>query len=231
MSESPATSHFWVANPPFFASTLLVASAGDAAGGDEPRVVTRLELFDADGDKVNDVTVEFPVGEVGVIDLEPFSQALKSQGGVSHGHLAVSSPDGTRHLCRQTIGGSVALLQDPLLTKGREASFTPLIIGARREHQIVLVNASSEPAQVAIRLFYGNRAPEWNLDIPANASRLVSLESELLSSTEDVSWEKGAIQAYMRIAPRLQASVSCHVIERVPGETPELDTFRCLATW
>jgi hypothetical protein len=80
-------------------------------------------------------------------------------------------------------------------------------------------------------LFYGNRAPEWNLDIPANASRLISLESELLSSTEDVSWEKGAIQAYMRIAPRLQASVSCHVIERVPGETPELDTFRCLATW
>jgi hypothetical protein len=216
MSESPATSHFWVANPPFFASTLLVASAGDIAGEDEPRVVTRLELFDADGDKVNDVTVEFPAGEVGVIDLEPFSQALKSQGGVSHGHLAVSSPDGTRHLCRQTIGGSVALLQDPLLTKGRDASFTPLIIGARREHQIVLVNASSEPAQVAIRLFYGN---------------LISLESELLSSTEDVSWEKGAIQAYMRIAPRLQASVSCHVIERVPGETPELDTFRCLATW
>ena len=230
MSDSGVTSHFWIANPPFSSSTLLVA-APPGELSDSGRVTTRLELFDVDGAKVNEVTVEFPGGEVGLIELEPFSQSLKSQGGVAHGHLAVSSPVGTRHICRQSISGSVTLLQDPVVTRGRETSFTPLIIGARREHQVVLVNTSAEPAQIAIRLFYGNRAPEWTVEVPGQASKLVSLESELLNASEDTSWEKGAVQAYMRISPKLQAAVTCHLIERIPGETPEQDTFRCLATW
>ncbi len=229
MNESSVTSHFWVATPPFSTSTLLVATEPQGESGQ--RVCTRMELFDADGSKVNEVTVEFPASEVGVIEVEPFTQALKEQGGIAHGHLAVSSPAGTRHICRQSLGGCVTVLQDPLVTRGRENSFTPLIIGARREHQVVLVNTSSEPTQVGIRLYYGNRAPEWNVDVPGNASRLISLESELLGASDDRSWEKGAVQAYLRIAPRLQGSVTCHLIERIPGETPEQDTHRCLATW
>ena len=228
MNESSVTSHFWVANPPFSTSTLLVAA--DPLQPTE-RVSTRMQLFDADGTKVNEVTVEFPAGEVGLIEIEPFTQALKEQGGIAHGHLAVSSPAGTRHICRQSLGGCVTVLQDPAVTKGRENSFTPLIIGASREHQVVLVNTAAEPTQVGIRLYYGNRAPEWNVDIPGNASRIISLESELLGASDDRSWEKGAVQAYLRIAPRLQGAVTCHLIERIAGETPEQDTHRCLAAW
>lgn len=227
MNESSVTSHFWVANPPFSISTLLVAP--DSQQESDERICTRMELFDADGSKVNEITVEFPINEVGVIEIEPFTQALKEQGGVAHGHLAVSSPAGTRHLCRQSFGGCVAVLQDPAITKGRENSFAPLIIGARREHQIVLVNTCAEPTQIGIRLYYGNRAPEWNVDVPGNASRLLSLESELLSSSDDKSWERGAVQAYLRIAPRLQGAVTCHIIERMPGETAGQDMYRCLA--
>ena len=129
MSEIGVTSHFWVANPPFSTSTLLVASDPQQEQAPAERVSTRLELYDADGAKVNEVTVEFPAGDVGVIELEPFAQSLKEQGGIAHGHLAVSSPVGTRHLCRQSLAGSVSVLQDPAVTKGRESSFTPLIIG------------------------------------------------------------------------------------------------------
>ncbi len=229
MNESSVTSHFWVATPPFSTSTIFVATDPEQQTGE--RACTRLQLFDADGSQVNEVTIEFPAGEVGVIEVEPFTQALKEQGGVAHGHLAISSPIGTRHLCRQSLGGCVTVLQDPAVTKGRENSFTPLIIGARREHQLVLVNTSSEATQIGIRLYYGNRAPEWNLDLPGNASRIVSLESELLGGSDDRSWEKGAIQAYVRIAPRLQGSVTCHVIEKIPGETADQDTYRCLAAW
>lgn len=226
MSITEVTSHFWVARPPFFSSTLLLACEEG-----EGRVTTTLTLFDVEGVQVNEVEVEFPAGEVGIVELEPFSAALKTQGGVAHGHLAVSSPVGTRHLCRQSIGGSTAMMQDPIMIKGRESSFIPLIIGAQREHQVVLVNASPEAAQVLVRLFYANRAPEWTVNIPANASKLISLEQELLNTSEDTSWEKGALQAYMRVAVRQQATVSCHIIERIPGESAEQDAFRCLASW
>ncbi len=231
MSELSVTSHFWVANPPFSNFTLLVASEPQQEQDSSNRVATHLEVFDADGTKVNNVTVEFPAGTVGVIEVEPFTQALKEQGGIAHGHLAVSSPLGTRHVCRQTLGGCVGVLQDPAVTKGRETAFTPLIIGARREHLVVLVNATPEPSQVGIRLYYGNRAPEWSVDLPGNGSRIISLESELLKSSEDSSWEKGAVQAYLRIAPRLAGAVTCHLIERLPGESPEQESFRTLATW
>jgi len=229
MNESSVTSHFWVANPPFSTSTLLVAT--DELSQTTGRVATRMELFDCDGSKVNEATVEFPAGEVGVIEIEPYTQSLKEQGGVAHGHLAISSPAGTRHLCRQSLGGCVSVLPDPAVTKGRENAFTPLILGSRREHLVVIVNTTAEPTQVGVRLYYGNRAPEWNVDVPGNASRLISLESELLSTSDDASWEKGAVQAYIRIAPRLQGAVTCHLVERIPGETPEQATHRCLAVW
>lgn len=75
MSITEVTSHFWVARPPFFSSTLLLACEEG-----EGRVTTTLTLFDVEGVQINEVEVEFPAGEVGIVELEPFSAALKMQG-------------------------------------------------------------------------------------------------------------------------------------------------------
>lgn len=229
MSVSETTSHFWIANPPAFSSTIFVAAEDQAAL--DGRIPTSLEIFDIDGVKVNTVEVEFPAKEVGVIELEPFASALKMQGGIAHGHVRIRSPRGTRHVCRQTIGASVAVYQDPIPVRARESAFVPLVLGGRREHMLVLVNTSEEEGQLACRFFYGNRSPEWTLTIPALGSRVVSLENELLDSADDKAWEKGAVQAYARLTGRHNAAISGHVIERMLGESPAEDAYRCLTSW
>jgi len=229
MSVVETTSHFWVAAPPLFSSTLLVATGDD--GASVGRAKTQLELFDLDGVQVNSVEVEFPAGQVGVVELEPFTAALKMQGGVAHGHLKVTSPIGTRHLYRQTIGSSVMVYQDPVSVKNRESSFIPVVIGGRREHMLVLVNSGEEEGQIACRLFYGNRSPEWTLSVPGNGSRVVSVEGELLASTDQKAWEKGALQAYLRFTGKHQSPIGGQIIERTLGESPDQDIYRSLHSW
>jgi hypothetical protein len=229
MSVVETTSHFWVAAPPLYSSTLLVAAGSDVGAGG--RIKTDLEIFDLDGTQVNSVQVEFPAGEVGIIELEPYTSALKMQGGVAHGHVKVTSPVGTRHLCRQMIGSSVALYQDPAHINYRESAFLPLIVGGRREHMLVLVNSGEEESQVACRLFYGNRSPEWALAVPGNGSRIISVENDLLATTDDRAWEKGALQSYLRLTGRHQSPIAGHIIERTLGESPDQDSYRCLTSW
>lgn len=234
MSVVETTSHFWVAAPPLFSSTLLVATGVNLTSVDVTgagRATTRLEIFDLDGNQVNSVEVEFPASEVGLVELEPFLAGLKMQGGVAHGHLKVTSPVGTRHLYRQTIGTSVVVYQDPAPVQNKESSFLPVVIGGRREHMLVLVNTGEEEGQVACRVYYGNRSPEWTLSVPGNGSRVLSLESELLASTDQKSWEKGALQAYVRFTGKHQSPIGGQIIERTLGESPDQDLYRSLHSW
>jgi hypothetical protein len=229
MSDVETTSHFWVAAPPLFSSALLVASGADTSG--TGRVRTAIEIFDLDGKRVNSVEVEFPANEVGFVELEPFTAALKMQGGVAHGHLKVTSPLGTRHLYRQTVGNSLAVSSDPEPVRNKESAFIPLVVGKGHEHMLVLVNSGEDEGQIACRIFFGNRSPEWTLTVPGNGSRIVALESDLLASSDDKSWEKSPLQAYVRLSGRQGSAIAGHIIERVVGESPDQDRYRSLTSW
>lgn len=233
MSTSDLVSHFWVAADPLFSTTLFVAPppGGSVQPNAQPRTTTALEVYDVDGTKINSVEVEFPSTEVGVVQLEPFLGGLKMQSGVRHGHLAVSSPSGSRQLCRHALQQHVSIIQEPMVVRSRESCFVPLVIGGQRQHMVALVNAGHESAQISLRLFYAQRSPEWNLTVPAHGSRLVVLESELLIDADEKAWEKGPVQAYVRLSARHQTFFTCQIFERVLGEQPEQETFRCVTSW
>jgi hypothetical protein len=236
MRASDVTSHFWIAGEPFFSSTILVAPGSGRAAGDEVRVAngpvtTSFDVFDIDGVRVNSVEVEFPSDQVGVVELEPFIAGLKIQNGIRYGHLAITSPPYTKHMCRYSLHEHVALIGDPLIVRSRESCFIPLVIGGRRDHLVGFVNTGMESAQISVRLFYANRSPEWNLTIPPQGSKVISLENDLLADADDKAWEKGAMQAYVRLSSRHQTNFTCQVFERVPGETAESDLFRCVTSW
>jgi hypothetical protein len=229
MQEAETVSHFWVAGPPFFSSTVLVAS--NSVGSTADSILSAFELYDVEGASVQNFQVEFPERQVGVVELEPFLVGLKMQAGIAQGHLVVRSRAGTRHFFRQQIGEHIDLINSPTLVKSREMTFLPLLLGARREHLITLVNAGHEIAQVIVRLMYGTRSPEWTVHVPAYGCRTISLEHELLSTFDDSSWQKGVVQGYLRVAPRGQSEIAFQILERLPGETEDKESFRCTTSW
>jgi hypothetical protein len=229
MHDGEVVSHFWVAGPPFFSSTLLVASgAGTEVSG---AVDVTCELFDVDGVLVQTLSVQFPEREVGIIELEPFLAHLKMQAGIPQGHLVVRSKTGTRHFMRQQVGEHVDLVKSPVPVKSREMTFIPLLLGAQREHLVTLLNVGDEVGQVVVRLLYSTRSPEWTVHLPPRGSRVISLEHELLASFDDSSWQKGVVQGYLRLSPRVQTEVVCQMVERIPGEREDAETFRSMTSW
>ena len=227
--SNETTDHLWVSGPPFCSSTLLVAPLGTVETGGTTR--TTCQIFDVDGAALDDFEVEFPAHEVGVIELEPFVTGIKMQGGLSQGHLIVTSSREVRHFCRQQIGDHFDIVSAPRLIASREASFVPLILGGNRDHIVSLLNASDEVAQIGVRLFYGARSPEWSLSVPARGCGTVSLEDQLLADFDDTSWKKSAVQGYIRVSPKGGATVATQVIERIPTEGAESEQFRCLLSW
>jgi hypothetical protein len=202
-----------------------------SSGADEPpgRETVECTIYDVDGTKVNAVTVEFPGGTVGVVELEPYASALKLESGMQHGHVEVVSRAGSKHSCRLVGDQCSLLVGEPVLLRSRDSSFLPITLSTQREQLLVAINAGTETAQLSCRLFYGARSPEWNIIIPPNGSKVVSVYDELLVSQDDRSWEKAATQAYLRITSRYQGPVSCFGIERIPGESLEQDVYRTLA--
>jgi hypothetical protein len=228
MQDSGVVSHFWVAGPPFFSSTLLVASG--VVGGAGSTIAVDCELFDVDGTPVHSFSVQFPESETGVIELEPFLSHLKMQAGIPQGHLVVRSKAGTRHFVRQQVGDHVDILKAPFASKSREMTFIPLLLGGHREHLVTLLNVGDQVAQVVIRLLYSTRSPEWTVHVPPHGTRVFSLEHELLATFDDSSWHKGVVQGYLRVSPRAQSEVVCQMIERMPGEGENSESFRCMTS-
>jgi hypothetical protein len=229
MEEGLNTSHFWVASSGCFSSMLMIVAEECVSGSLDavtPRAVASLEVFDVDGHPVQKLEVEYPRTEVGIIELEPFLTSLKMRGGLAHGHLVVRTERGLRHFCRQRMGEQSELIPSPRLRHGREMSFLPLLLGAQREHLLLLLNGSDADAQINLRLMYGTRSPEWTVDVPPNGSKVVALEHELLASFDDSSWRKGVAQGYLRISPRGNGVVGASLIERISDDEQQKEWYR-----
>ncbi len=204
--------------------------ASGTAGEPKALIEAECDLFDLEGVFIQSFKVEFPESDVGVIELEPFISPLKLVLGFPQGHLVVKSRSDTRHLVRQAIGQSAEVVTPPRVISGREMAFVPLVLGPRRNHIVVIVNTLSEAAQVNIRLMYGERSPEWSVDIPASGCRAIPLELELLSGFDDTSWQRGVVQGYLRLSPRGNSAVSCQVVEQLPGEDGSQELIRTLVS-
>lgn len=224
MEAKEITSHFWIASSDCFSCTLLVVAEG---GGDEAsRALVSCSVCDVDGVPVQEFQVEYPVREVGVIELQPFLSSLKMRDGLAHGHLIVKTIAGYRHFCRYQLGQQSAMVPTPRLNRGREMSFMPLLLGSHREHLLVLVNDSEAESQVVLRVMYGSRSPEWTVQVPPNGSRMVSIENELLPTFDDTSWKTGVVQGYLRVSPRGSGAMSSAIIERVESADGEDQLYR-----
>ncbi len=198
--------HFWVATGHSYTSLLVVPPSADL----RPRRVLA-SIFDSSGEEINTISAEFPAGAVGTLELDNFMHRCKPQNGMQHGHLVVTTNPGSDPFLRLLSEGSSSIMAPTNCLDSNSASFFPIIISDVRHPYICLVNSSSEPVSVAIRLFVGKRSPEILSTVPALGSRVVSLALEFPGFI--VPHSEREQRCYIRVRARTAGQVSAQIVE------------------
>lgn len=210
-------SHFWISTFPFFETVLMVVPALQAAGPDNGLALVpapacaALELFDADGNCITESSVEFPAGEVGILELEPLMAMCKLESGLKHGQLVVRSAAGTRHMCRIHCPGGASLLGEPAVVTAKRGGFFPTRLCEEISALLCMVNRGEVEAKTRVRLFCGNRTPEINCVIPPFGSRVVSVPAEFAEVSRVPADTQ--LQAYLRVSVSSGVAVGIQLIE------------------
>ena len=110
---------FWICSSSFLESALFMVPNSEAAGS------VRLELYDCDGARINDVECSFPPGEVGAIELDQLLGSCKLESGVKHAHLRVISSGASPRLRMFSKTGGL-IVGEPAKISGKRPTFFPL---------------------------------------------------------------------------------------------------------
>ncbi len=201
--------HFWISTFPFFETTLfLVPPPAPIA----TTFLSRIDLFDADGMLINQVTLEVPAQNVYVVELDPLLGPCKLEQGIKHAHMVVSTPGAA--YCRVQGRENGSLLGEPALVNATRATFFPLTFELGRSNLLCVINRNEYEASLRGRLFVGRRSPEIGWTIPAKASRVFNIEtqfSEFIEIEEDQ-----LVRGYVRLSTKA-GDIGVQLVERTPG--------------
>ena len=237
------TTHFWVCAYPFLDSSIFVVppvlsvplepdsfssvpaetevgSAVTAAVNNteikRPKnstAQTMVTLFDADGDVANELTLSYPINEIGILELETLMGACKLESGLKHAHVMVESERGYAHYCRLHTREGAAILGVPSQLSVAHSTFFPLTFDEGRSYFVSLINHSRTPAAVKCRLFSAKRSPETLISVPALGARVLQVETEFPDYAGNNEGGK-QLQAYLRLSTKSEATLGAQLIER-----------------
>ncbi|MBX7143325.1 MAG: hypothetical protein K1X79_02630 [Oligoflexia bacterium] len=207
--EDLTTTHLWVCSYPYVDSTLFVvppAVLGDSSAR------TAVAIYDADGNTANEVDLEFPSNQIGIIELESIMGGCKLEAGIKHGHAVVQSPVGYSHFCRIHTREGAALIGAPASLTADHSSFFPITFDEGRQYFLAFVNETRSTANVKCRLFCGKRSPETLLTIPPLGSRVIHVETEFPDYAGGDTGKQ--LQGYVRISTKSEGRIGVQLIER-----------------
>lgn len=225
MAATPQISNFWISSFPYFSSTLVSTFAGLPAETEH-----KLNFFDADGELINEASSVFPAGQsnfgqCNFLELDPFLESCKLEGGLKHGRLQIISPQGSRHMLRLHGRHNACLSSSTLRVSGSQSSFFPMALSRDRSFLVAAVNESDVEGVLRVRLFAGTRAPETTCLIPPRGARIISIPAEFPSHIPD---GPGAQQAYLRLGTTSDAILGAQLIERNDSAT-DRETYSSLS--
>ena len=198
--------HFWVCSSPFIESALFMVPQTQGVGS------VRLELFDCDGGRINEVECSYPPGEVGVLELDQLLGACKLESGVKHAHIKVVSNGVTPQLRMFSKTGAF-LVGEPVEISSKRPTFFPLSFHERRVSYLCLVNQEDREVTIKCRLFCAKRMPEAYSVVPAFGSRMICLNTEF----KDYLPIEGEtlVPAYVRVSTGADNGCGIQLLEQV----------------
>ena len=226
-----ARSSFWVVTYPACETVLFVVPTLQALS--DPATTERnttIDVYDSDGDLVNEVLVRFPATELGMIEMSPFLGGCKLDSGFKHGRIAVRSDFPCQHLVRIQSRDSAVMAGDLMSLDAQHPLAMPFIADQKRSSMLVLVNEGSAETEVRVKLYLSTRSPEIRQRIPPGGSRLVLLERAFSDCLEGESAKLG--RGYIKLTTTLNAGsaerdsrIGVQLVERIL-RTPENEALR-----
>ncbi|MCB0310825.1 MAG: hypothetical protein KDD42_06305 [Bdellovibrionales bacterium] len=208
----PVESHFWVSSYPFFEASLFVAS--DPAS--QAQQSTQLYLYDCDGAPVNEVEVNFPAGQLGIVELDQFLGQCKLEAGLKHAHLHVVSEAGGKHMLRIHGGSSACMLGPAQEVSQLRSCFFPVLLANERNALVTLVNYGRSDSLVRCRMYVGKRVPEVRINVPALGSRVLSIPAEFSEYAKPDGNKKQP--TYLRLSSTCEVPCGAQLIETISPE-------------
>ena len=205
------TQHFWVSSYPFFESSLIITPTAEPRG---PEASCAVQVFDADGECINEVALEFPSTEIYSLELDPLLGGCKLESGMKHAHVVVRTDEGMDVSLRIYSKEAAAFVGEPARISSTQGTFFPMTFSSDRANLLCCINTGDEEATLRCRLFFGKRSPESSWVIPPRASRVMNLESEFRQYT--ALHEGDQVQAYIRLSVKA-GNLAVQAIERTEG--------------
>lgn len=210
--------YYWVPSQPYFEPFLLVSS-------DTSEDLT-LSVFDVDGNKVNNITVNCSESGNQVTPLEPFLASCKSESGFRHAVVAIDDlPSNVTVQCRlhSPLGSHV---NNPLLVlNDGQNGFFPFTIEEGVTNLLALINPTDQTQSVRYRWYSADKSKEDICDIAPRATRLLHIEAVIAESA--MFSDKKMIHGYMRVAAKASGSVAVQLLTKEIG-SKDLPVFSAI---
>ncbi|MGI6524760.1 MAG: hypothetical protein ACOX2O_05625 [Bdellovibrionota bacterium] len=222
VESSETVSAFWISTYPFFETTLYVLPCGESRG---EVAQTFLTFFDPDGGVINKVKLQLPVGEIKKVDLNMLLGSCKIESGLRHAVMLVRSPLGTKHLCRISNGRNSSVCGELQIFSDERTAFLPLSFSEKMTSLIPIVNFSENEVKVRCGLFFGEKNHKLEVTIPAQGTRLISVDAELFEVLELGDDEKK--MAYLRVSTRSVGQLGLQMLECLSIKESDEYTMIC----
>ena len=193
--SSERQTFFWVVNGLGLQASLIYCPGQTL----EATEVLSLVFRDCDGELINRAQIEFPIERNCLVDLSHFLELMKSESGLSHGLVQITSGSEGRTIVRYQHHQMASFQQPGDYISNNSPGLVALYFAPGRKTMIALANTEDSSVEVRARLVAGKRSPEVQWTLGANSSRLIDISHECAASLGEES-NIFAGRGYLRIS-------------------------------
>jgi len=174
-----------------------------------------LKFFDADGNPVNESSVQLTDEKVAVFELKQFLSSCKLESGIRHGHLFFESSPGLAPYVRFNTSEQAFFSEGSCLINQHKSNFFPVVISPHQNSLLCVVNHAQSEVEVKCRLLFRKRSPETSIMVPPMGAHVMSVDAEF---ADYIAQDMRITNAYMRIGIKGEGNVAVNLLQRMKLE-------------
>ena len=199
---------FWIASTTDLSMALHVAPSVEGVASSY-----EINVYAPRGEHLRHYSLEVPYPAGCTLELDSVLTELLPENGIKHALLSVRGGlPGSVCLRMLTKSGHIIVPPAPVVTTS-QPTFFPKTFSRQQSSYLSLMNCSSDEIEVTVRIVAHNRAPESVVNIGANETKLIHLETEFADLT-DLS-KKQRLPAYVRARTKSEGALAAVMLDQI----------------